>query len=298
MKMADGLHTGAEIAAALQSLEAALSSEVARARTAAARDTVSSLHNAVRRLRQAESREEWIRTFSDVAAVFCQRAAFFALSSRGLSVNGADVHLASAPAVASAVESKDTVVSACTAGELSETVASVMNGARRVVLSPVLVNDKAVGVLCADFGEQNDATAIELLAALASASVVSAPETTVESRPTELVRIAAVPEPAKRPTWEDLSRREQSLHLKAQQFARTTIAQLLLYKPEAVRRGRTSSNLYGNLREEIDEGREAFHRQFIDTCPSMVDYFHLELVRTLAKDDSHALGPDYPGPLP
>jgi hypothetical protein len=29
----------------------------------------------------------------------------------------------------------------------------------------------------------------------------------------------------------------------------------------------------------------------------MVDYFHIEAVRTLANDDESLLGPEYPGPL-
>jgi hypothetical protein len=66
---------------------------------------------------------------------------------------------------------------------------------------------------------------------------------------------------------------------------------------EKVRQGRTSGDLYGTLRIDIDAGRETFRRQFVETCPSMVDYFHLELVRTLAENDADQLGPDYPGPL-
>jgi hypothetical protein len=73
---------------------------------------------------------------------------------------------------------------------------------------------------------------------------------------------------------------------------------MLLHKVRQVHAGRSGSNLYGMLKEEIDSGREAFRREFIETCPSMVDYLHLELQRTLAKDDALALGPDYPGPLP
>ena len=30
---------------------------------------------------------------------------------------------------------------------------------------------------------------------------------------------------------------------------------------------------------------------------SMVDYFHLDIVRTLANDDADLLGTDYPGPM-
>ena len=98
--------------------------------------------------------------------------------------------------------------------------------------------------------------------------------------------------------WAELPRSEQELHLKAQRFARTRVAEMLLHKVRQVHAGRDTSNLYGMLREEIEAGREAFRREFIETCPSMVDYFHLELQRTLAKDSTEGLGPDYPGPLP
>ena len=33
------------------------------------------------------------------------------------------------------------------------------------------------------------------------------------------------------------------------------------------------------------------------SSPTMVDYLHLELVRSLANDDAILLGPNYPGPL-
>jgi hypothetical protein len=186
---------------------------------------------------------------------------------------------------------------------LSEAVLAVVGEAQRAWVVPVLVRDKPVGVLCAVPGdEKDDLSAIELLASLASASVVSASETTTESKAAELVRIAgpapAPAAPSQRPSWSDLGRTEQAVHLRAQRFARSIVAELLLHKREAVQRGRTSSNLYGTLREEIDEGRDAFRRQFIESCPSMVDYLHLELVRSLAHDDSHLLGSDYPGPLP
>ena len=51
------------------------------------------------------------------------------------------------------------------------------------------------------------------------------------------------------------------------------------------------------LRERIDMARELFHEQFFAPCASMVDYLHLELLRTLANDDPDLFGKDYPGPL-
>jgi hypothetical protein len=47
----------------------------------------------------------------------------------------------------------------------------------------------------------------------------------------------------------------------------------------------------------VDAGRAAFQKTFLAATPTMVDYFHLELVRTLANDDSSFLGNEYPGPL-
>jgi hypothetical protein len=70
-----------------------------------------------------------------------------------------------------------------------------------------------------------------------------------------------------------------------------------LQDAQAVQSGRTKRDLYGALRQRIDDTRTAFHDQYFTTCPSMVDYLHLELVRTLAHDDADLLGKDYPGPL-
>lgn len=102
---------------------------------------------------------------------------------------------------------------------------------------------------------------------------------------------------AQRPAWSELSRSEQEIHLKAQRFARTSVADFVLYQMDRVRSGRESRNLYSTFKGEVDAHREAFRSQFAEACPSMVDYYHLELVRTLAKDDPDALGSEYPGPL-
>jgi hypothetical protein len=99
------------------------------------------------------------------------------------------------------------------------------------------------------------------------------------------------------PAWPQLSKEEQDFHIKAQRFARVRVAEMRLYQSEAVKEGRAAANLYTRLKGEIDAGREAFRTEFMDRCPSMVDYFHLELVRTLANEDETLLGSDYPGPL-
>ncbi len=97
--------------------------------------------------------------------------------------------------------------------------------------------------------------------------------------------------------WTSLSRQEQELHLRARRFARVQVAEMRLYKSQAVRAGRARCKLYAELKEDIDSAREAFRRQFFSPSRSMPDYFHLELIGTLANDDMAVLGEDYPGPL-
>ena len=103
--------------------------------------------------------------------------------------------------------------------------------------------------------------------------------------------------PQPRPTWDSLPPAEQQVHLKAQRFARVHAAEMRLHEAQAVQSGRTRRDLYGALREPIDAARAKFREAFFLTCPSMVDYLHLELMRTLANDDAELLGKDYPGPL-
>jgi hypothetical protein len=97
--------------------------------------------------------------------------------------------------------------------------------------------------------------------------------------------------------WENLSPEEQQVHLRAQRYARVQAAEMRLFDPDTVTTGRSNRNLYELLRDPIDRARETFRQRFFANCPTMVDYLHLEIVRTLANDDPEALGKDYPGPM-
>jgi hypothetical protein len=199
------------------------------------------------------------------------------------------------------VESKDTVIAVGTPRELSQTISAILGDAssKKVYLFPIVVRQNAVAVLYAEPGERAvDVSALELLTGLAAASIASTETVVVKAPAPDLVRITGSPSSSPGPAWTELPKTEQEQHLRAQRFARTRMAELLLHKARQVRDGRATHNLYGVLKEEIEAGREAFRREFIETCPSMVDYFHLELQRTLAKDNTGALGPNYPGPLP
>jgi hypothetical protein len=147
---------------------------------------------------------------------------------------------------------------------------------------------------------------LELLAHAASLALEvreRAPGPTVEPeapRP-ELVTIQssapAKPERKIPESWLQLTPADQELHLRAQRFARVHVAGIRLFSADGVKQGRRVKDLYGVLRKDVDAGRAAFQKTFLAATPTMVDYFHLELVRTLASDDSSLLGNEYPGPL-
>lgn len=278
-------------------------------RKSARRELTEFLNNAARRMRQAETRDVWSSTLVEAAAVFCSRAALFNHTSGTLKlerVSGTDtstpveVALESAPAFASAAQSKDVLVAAATARELSAEISGALNdsSAKRVYLFPLLAGERVIGVMYAGEGSESvDVSALELLVTVAASFM---PQTGSATRKADLILIAGAAKPAaaaSRPSWVDLPRTEQELHLRAQRFARTKVAEMVLHKAEQIRQGRASANLYATLRSEIDAGRDTFRSQYMENTPSMVDYFHLELLRALAQEDADSLGPEYPGPL-
>jgi hypothetical protein len=153
---------------------------------------------------------------------------------------------------------------------------------------PLVVRGRTLALLYA-WGSV-EGSALELLAQLAAAvwAVLPAPADLVNIAPTASAATTA---------WDKLSPEEQHLHLRAQRFARVQVAEMRLFETDAVQSGRAQRDLYETLRARIDTARDAFRRSFFASCPSMVDYLHLELLKTLAQDDPDALGKDYPGPL-
>ena len=270
-------------------------------------------NQAGRRLRQARDLQEWTRALVELAGEFSPLALLFRVSgdavrlerSAGDRLPGqfadlSPIELATAPAFESVVHSRDTVVAMVSAEELSGSLAERLEAVtRRVALVPVTLRGKVVAIMAAAAdGETADLNALELLAALASAALETRPPEP-DGTPGGFVLISGLSRPGgwPLPPWSQLSKEEQEFHLKAQRFARVRVAELRLYESEAVKQGRIARDLYLRLKDKIDAAREDFRRQFMDVCPSMVDYLHLELVRTLAHEDDTLLGADYPGPL-
>jgi hypothetical protein len=280
------------------------------------RDLSERFNQLLRRLRTSETGSEMHTSLLDAAAAFCQRAALLVVDGQMLRCDGsrdfaadasgqlaeAVIPLASAPALVSAVEGAATVIAARTAAELSEQLAGFFGEApeKKVGLFPIVRRGKTVGVVCADGGEgEADFAGLELMAMLAGvtlearAAPAPPPPSAAEAPEAQhIVRVAAY-----EPDWSRVPDKDRPLHLRAQRFARVRVAEMRLYKAQAVRKGRSTGDLYAALKDEIDAAREAFRTDFLSSCASMADYLHLELVRTLANDDASLLGPGYPGPL-
>ncbi len=273
-------------------------------RNRAVRECADRLNQSVRRLRQAETSADLGATLVDAAAAFATGAALFVVegqSARLENVRGVEaeelparfeIPLAAAPALAGVIETRDPVTAAALPSQISEALVDLLGHSPdiRVSLVPIVAGAGVPAILYA-WGSAEE-SALELLAQVASAvwTALAAPPV---RQPEPLVAIA----PAAPSAWELLSPEEQQTHLRAQRFARVQAAEMRLFESEALQTGRSQRNIYGALGKSIDAARSQFREKFFAVSPGMLDYLHLELVRTLANDDAALLGPDYPGPL-
>ena len=88
---------------------------------------------------------------------------------------------------------------------------------------------------------------------------------------------------------------ERRLHNDARRFARLFISEIKLYNEQKVVEGRSEHDLYDRLREYIDRSREMYDKRVKAEVAARYDYFHGELVNTLAEGDASKLGSNYPG---
>ena len=175
----------------------------------------------------------------------------------------------------------------------------------KVYLFPLVAGQQVVAVLCA--AGALHAAALELVTGVSALHWESLGGS-ARPKPAGLLTISGTmwkpPGPSSTPAdkkpggkWAELTPQERQLHLAAQRFARLHVAEMRLYRIDAVRSGRARLDLYDALRDSIDTAREGFRQKFIGASKTMVDYLHLELLRSLADDDPHLLGHEYPGPL-
>lgn len=310
-----------ERAAASAATAAATASAAASASDEARRKLSEQLNQTLRRIRQVSAEHEALQLLLEDSAFAADRAVVLLVESNQASVaawrgmalrdeaeDNAPIELAEAAALASCVETKDPVVAIATPGEISSLLANALSaaGTDRVYLFPVTARQNTVAVLLAVGSVK--AAPLELLCEAVGMKLdgleVPGQATTPAQPPAPLVQIARVETASAPPdtashaaTWASLTPQEQAMHLRAQRTARVRVAQIRISDAEALRKGVQTSDIYGALRSQIDAAREEFHRACISQTPTMVDYLHLEIVRSLARDDQRLLGGDYPGPL-
>src|SRR6266849_4349388 len=105
-------------------------------------------------------------------------------------------------------------------------------------------------------------------------------------------RRSAIPEPD---LPIEVGEEERRLHNDARRFARLLVSEIKLYNEKKVKEGRNQSDIYDRLRDDIERSREMYAKRVAPPVAARHDYFHQELVNTLAEGDSAKLGSGYPG---
>jgi hypothetical protein len=93
----------------------------------------------------------------------------------------------------------------------------------------------------------------------------------------------------------EVSEDERRLHNDARRFARLLVSEIKLYNEPKVQEGRNKNDLYERLRDDIDRSRQMYDKRVAPPVAARHDYFHQELVNTLAEGDVSKLGMSYPG---
>lgn len=109
-------------------------------------------------------------------------------------------------------------------------------------------------------------------------------------------KLAEAAPPAKVPEAPPITVEEEKIHRDARRFSKLLVSEIELYNRSGVAEGRRNRDLYQRLRKDIDRSRETYEKRFAHTVAKQFDYFHDELVKTLAENDPTLLGSGYPGP--
>jgi hypothetical protein len=281
-------------------LDSDLRDAVSRAVAEARRSQVESLNQVLRRLRTAGEEHvlklvgEGCGSFAGqlVVLVFesnqARSAAAFGIETTEFENGALSFDTSSAPAIVAAIDSRDPVVALSTEAEISPVLAKAFRSAsgEKAYLFPIVARHSVMAMLVASAVQVS--APIELLCEAAGMRL----ETFQPALSQQANASAAAPL-----AWDDLNAEDRKLHLRAQRMARLRVAEMRLYHENEVRSGAAIGDIYGALQSEIDAARDQFLQTFLSKSSTMVDYLHLELLRSLAHDDDGLLGRHYPGPM-
>jgi len=311
-------------------MDSAITAERARVGVDTRRRLSESLNQTLRRIRQTSAEHETLQLLLEESSPWAECAVVVLIENnqaritawRGTSLRDDEeeatpIELSEAAAMASCVESGDPIVALAAPGEVSAVLASALgkSPSEKIYLFPVTARQNTVALMLA-CGEVTPAP-VELLCeaagmklesltipAVRGVSGVEMPNVSM-SAPVSgtLVQIGGVSngthsaKTQEAATWTKLSPEEQALHLRAQRMARVRVAQMRISESTELRKGAETGNIYRELKLSIDAARNEYQRAYMSLTSSMVDYLHLEIVRSLAHNDARLLGRDYPGPI-
>ena len=256
-------------------------------------------------------RDVWIQALLERAAEFCGRAALFAIRGKTVRYEGSlgvedesagpvgEIPLESAPAFANAVESKDTVVALATASQLSEPVtrcsASMPDAAS--TCSPLRTAAQSSGCSTPSRRRADRRQRPRTAHGFGGDDHRTGDPGLPRSRRLDPDLRAARPKDGGLCNGTPCRGRTRNGTRAPSASPATGWRRSCCTRSTRCGPGGRSHDLYAALKEDIDAGREAFREQFLQAAPGVPDYFHAELVRTLAKDDAGLLGAAYPGAL-
>ena len=274
--------------ALIDELTASWDSELSATR----RSHAEALNLSLRRFRQASDEGQVLDLLRESCVPCAQQAVVLVFENHQVPVarfGKVSFELAAAHAVISAIESRDLIVTIASDRQLSPSLAQALRGEDsdvddKAYLFPVVARQAVVAMVAAS-GDVN-AAQIELFCEAAAMRLEAlAP-----------VATAAVSASDKN-AWDNLSAEDQKLHLQAQRMARVRVAEMRLYHEEALRKGTDACDVYRALKPHIDAARHQFLQTYLSKSPTMVDYLHLEILRSLVNDEDALLGTSYPGPM-
>lgn len=277
------------------------------------RQQMQSLHKAVRRAENSEGRDDVVAALLDGVTPYAEHAVLLQLDGDMISgvcgvtgsedpyeMHSLEIPVEQAPALHNAKQSGEPLVAMRLDSEFSSEILGYLGEAadEKIRVFPITSRGLVKALMLVEAGAKPfHAGSIEILTMAAGHRWTAGKEA---AEPAQLIAIQGSQEPKPKENtqnWFQLSPQDQEVHLRAQRFARVQVAELRLYQSERVRQSRRDNNIYGVFRSEIDQAREEFRTQFVETCPSMLDYYHMELVRILANENEKVLGSEYPGPL-
>jgi hypothetical protein len=112
----------------------------------------------------------------------------------------------------------------------------------------------------------------------------------ISHAPVGLATTDAVPDT---PPVPSISPADQDIHRKAQRFARLLVDEIKLYNQAKVTEGRKSKDLYDRLKEVIEKSRGTYQKRYGSTVAASGNYFHHEIIRSLAEDDLSIMGANF-----